>query len=454
MVAWAAILITTAVIALGVAASKGGDGGQTAPAEATGRDWSTLELQARLVFGEYLMDPNPPDEDMDALMKLAENDPSARLRISAIGAAIVGPDAAAQSLRTWATQQRADGVVWSDEVREQMDAVDRLYAGTASDAVRADLQEEWGWFGRLAVAAAPSPDGWPSPTLEAARSAAVMTMMHLLVVVVLWCLGGVVGLVLLVVFVVRAFQGSVQSGMTAGTSHDGLYAETFVIWLVLFRLMLDWAGAMSKDLDASTALVPTLVAFPCSLIALLWPRLRGLPLRNVLDDIGWSSGRGVWREFGAGLMGYLMGIPILVVGLILMLILVWLSGSNTAAAESAHPIIGLLQSDNWLLRGQVLLLAVVLAPILEETMFRGALYRQLRFAPRWRTAVSVLMSAVVTGIIFAIIHPQGVLAVPVLASMGIAFAYAREWRGSLIAPMVMHGTSNGLTMLFVLVLLS
>ena len=108
--AWAAILITTAVIALGVAASKGGDGGQTAPAEATGRDWSTLELQARLVFGEYFIGPKPVDEVMGNLMKLAGNDPSARLRISAVEAAIVGPDAAAQSLRTWVTQQRADGV--------------------------------------------------------------------------------------------------------------------------------------------------------------------------------------------------------------------------------------------------------------------------------------------------------------------------------------------------------
>jgi membrane protease YdiL (CAAX protease family) len=51
-----------------------------------------------------------------------------------------------------------------------------------------------------------------------------------------------------------------------------------------------------------------------------------------------------------------------------------------------------------------------------------------------------------------LIHPQGLLAVPALMSLAIAFSLAREWRGSLIAPMVMHGVSNGAVMALLMVL--
>ena len=95
----------------------------------------------------------------------------------------------------------------------------------------------------------------------------------------------------------------------------------------------------------------------------------------------------------------------------------------------------------------MLMLAVVAAPVVEETMFRGVLYRHLRSATRFqRWGVSVVVSAILTGLIFAAIHPQGVLAIPVLASMGFALALAREWRGSLMVPIMMHALSNGITM--------
>jgi membrane protease YdiL (CAAX protease family) len=56
---------------------------------------------------------------------------------------------------------------------------------------------------------------------------------------------------------------------------------------------------------------------------------------------------------------------------------------------------------------------------------------------------SVLLSAVVLSFIFAVIHPQGLIAVPVLMALAFAFALAREWRVSLIPAMVAHGVSNG-----------
>jgi len=76
-------------------------------------------------------------------------------------------------------------------------------------------------------------------------------------------------------------------------------------------------------------------------------------------------------------------------------------------------------------------------------MFRGVLYRHLRdLTLTWKTWLSVVFSAVLNGLIFAAIHPQGMVAIPVLATLAIGFTFARQWRDSLLAPMTMHAIHN------------
>jgi membrane protease YdiL (CAAX protease family) len=112
------------------------------------------------------------------------------------------------------------------------------------------------------------------------------------------------------------------------------------------------------------------------------------------------------------------------------------------------------QSNPWVWV-QVFLLACVAAPILEETMFRGVLYRHLREATgSWGTWASVAFSAVANGFLFAIIHPQGIVAVPVLMTLGSSFALIREWRETLIPGMCAHGLNNGMALLVLLLLAS
>ena len=55
--------------------------------------------------------------------------------------------------------------------------------------------------------------------------------------------------------------------------------------------------------------------------------------------------------------------------------------------------------------------------------------------------------------LFALVHPQGWLAIPALMSLAFGFAVFREWRGSLLPCMVAHGVSNGLVMLLAVQLL-
>src|SRR5262249_39913843 len=118
-----------------------------------------------------------------------------------------------------------------------------------------------------------------------------------------------------------------------------------------------------------------------------------------------------------------------------------------------HPVTDALLRGGWPGLIGTLFAAAVAAPIVEETMFRGVLYRHLREATgRWGRVWAVLVSGLVGSFVFAATHPQGWLAVPPLMALALAFALAREWRGSLPAPMVAHGLHN--LVLLVLLLLT
>jgi membrane protease YdiL (CAAX protease family) len=77
---------------------------------------------------------------------------------------------------------------------------------------------------------------------------------------------------------------------------------------------------------------------------------------------------------------------------------------------------------------------VVVVAVVEETIFRG--YLILRFTEVTRnTAVAVLLST----IIFSLGHGyEGSAGVVTVGFMGLVFAVIYVWRGSLLAPMVMH----------------
>lgn len=83
----------------------------------------------------------------------------------------------------------------------------------------------------------------------------------------------------------------------------------------------------------------------------------------------------------------------------------------------------------------VLILAGVIAPIVEETVFRGLLYGWLR--ARLGLVAGVALSAAV----FALAHGILIL-VPVLLAYGVLLALIYEWSRSLWPPIVLHGIFN------------
>jgi membrane protease YdiL (CAAX protease family) len=154
-----------------------------------------------------------------------------------------------------------------------------------------------------------------------------------------------------------------------------------------------------------------------------------------------------------------MTIPLVGLGLIATLVLMQMQqllgggggGEFDRTAIPSHPILPLLAEGDIWQRLQALFLASVAAPAVEETVFRGLLYRHLRDATCARGRMrSFLISAVINALVFAVIHPQGLVAVPALMAVAFGLTLAREWRGSLLPPMILHGIHNGILLLLVL----
>jgi membrane protease YdiL (CAAX protease family) len=171
-------------------------------------------------------------------------------------------------------------------------------------------------------------------------------------------------------------------------------------------------------------------------------------------DIGLRFGKQPALEPVIGVATYAMALPLVALGLFVTVMILFFESAlhGGGAADSfqpvhlpSHPVVDYVIRHDWGARLQVLLLASVIAPIVEETMFRGVLYRHLREASaRFGFVLSFLFSATLVSFVFAVIHPQGLEAVPVLMALAFTFCLVREWRGTLVPAMITHAISNGL----------
>ncbi|MHC4520004.1 MAG: lysostaphin resistance A-like protein [Planctomycetota bacterium] len=87
-------------------------------------------------------------------------------------------------------------------------------------------------------------------------------------------------------------------------------------------------------------------------------------------------------------------------------------------------------------------LAVVVAPLIEETVFRGMFQTMIRsyLGRPW-------IAIVVTSVLFVIVH-KNLSHWPALFALALGLGYAYEKSGSLFRPIFMHVFFNGMTMAF------
>jgi membrane protease YdiL (CAAX protease family) len=140
--------------------------------------------------------------------------------------------------------------------------------------------------------------------------------------------------------------------------------------------------------------------------------------------IGWT-----WRQFWQNVaLGVVLFVPFLVVVTLLELAFraLGLSAPPANLPSYLSPSGGLQ-----LALGAVLVIVVAVA---EETIFRG--YLILRFG---QLTNNVIVAVLVSAFIFSLGHGyEGSAGVATVGLVGVALGFLYVWRGSLVAPMVMH----------------
>jgi membrane protease YdiL (CAAX protease family) len=190
------------------------------------------------------------------------------------------------------------------------------------------------------------------------------------------------------------------------------------------------------------------------LVAIIaWPRLRGVPWSRARMDLGWHSGRGVLREMAAGLFGYFAALPLLFLAMAVTVVYMLIRNAMRASrgeppAQPDNAILEIITKAGTAELVLVFLLATVWAPLVEETIFRGGVYRHLR------SRVPMLVAAVISAIAFGVMHGYEFLMLLPVMTLGFSFALIREWRGSLVGSMFVHGLHNATVMCFLLAAMS
>lgn len=451
-------------------------------------DYTVFELQARNILGANELLPGYSKDFYQQAKPLNRGPLGERLRFIVIAGDLAGPGEARKKLGQIRDQLKEWKVKPANEQARLLNALDALYrdyanlhfdAPSVSKSERKLIVQELGWLGELALApkgvssgivpavggvlagatvpkiVAPATPEKRTELLEPAMRTFITFMVAILVAGML----GFLGFAGLVLFVVMIFSGKIKAGVECGITYGNVYAETFALWMIVF-FGLSLAAHFVPE-EVAGELTPAAAAMLLSLIALLWPVLRGVPWRQVRQDIGWTAGRQPLLEPIIGIGSYAMSLPLLVCGIALTALLMWIQGmfdvpgsaSNPFAPGGypAHPIVEKLAHGDLLEKFKIIFLASIVAPIVEETMFRGVLYRHMREGTcRLGRVMSIFLSGTIVSFVFAIIHPQGWVAVPALMSLAYGFTIAREWRGTLIPSMVAHGLSNGLVTMMVI----
>lgn len=145
-----------------------------------------------------------------------------------------------------------------------------------------------------------------------------------------------------------------------------------------------------------------------------------------------------WTDVGLAPVGYIVSILIAAGLTALFNMMTWFNASEAQDLGYSYYMQG------WE-RGLAFIMLAVIAPIVEEIIFRGWLYGKLRIKiPKW---VAIL----VTSLLFGLIHLQWNVGITVFA-MSVVNCILREVTGTIYAGMLVHMLNNGIAFYLVYVM--
>jgi len=404
-----------------------------------------LEITSRMVIGEANLllrastgattqaaTDRQKQRMVAAIDKAAVSAPDKLNEVAVIGE-LLGSERALAKVAAIRPQLAANPSLTSDA-----DTLHDIYmhgTGSISAGAKDGLLQRHGWFGQLALSfGQPTNDPARQTLMDAATQSTIIMGLAGVALLVLV----LTGLVLLILGIVFLSIGHLRLAYRpAPPLGPPVYLETFALWLLMWFIVAFIWKLLRVQLSSGVS--ETIMAIFSGAVA-LWPLWRGWSGPRLREELGWHTGRGALWEIGAGLVGYIAGLPIIAIGFSITALLV-----NKSESHPTHPIVREIARGGPLEILGIYLAACVLAPPLEETMFRGALYGHLR------RSSGFFVSAIIVSFLFAAIHPQGWTVIPLLGSIAIVLAMLREWRGSLLASMTGHALNNAFGVTLVLV---
>lgn len=349
----------------------------------------------------------------------------------------------------------SDKDIQSETLAGDIDLVRAMLVDGPESLAAADgdrLVQHHGWFARLAMSRGKGANDPERRQLLAGGGLVLGVAGLVLTLLIVGVLGG---LGCSITAIVMAMQGKLTRWFTPPSPGGSVYLEMVVVLIACFlgmKLLVPLVLHLAGVTEGNTQITVSL-GFQWSLVLVLfWPLLRGVDVSRWRGDLGLHAGRGVFREVGAGLFMYLAGLPLLgvAVGLSVVMMLLKQVVSQAMFGEDAapphNPLLDLITSAT---PGQLALfasLAVIWAPLVEETVFRGALYRHVR------SRVGIAAGVVVSALVFGLMHGYEILMLGPVISLGVVFALMREWRSSLIPSIVAHAMHNATVTLVLLML--
>lgn len=377
--------------------------------------------------------------------------PHERMRAAIVAAELVDADEALARLdaeAVWLDEiDAAMDEAYARDLRTDLELLRRVYLGEElAQADRERLIAHHGWHGELALSYGLDDE---DPRREPLIDGGLVLMAGLVGFGALAVAALVAGVVLFVVLCVKLGTGSLRMRFVRPARGGSVYLETFAVFVGLF-LVLQVASAWLEGRVPEAGLYGLQWVV---LLAIFWPLVRGVNVARWRSDMGLVAPEGIFREIGAGLVVYLAALPVYVVAALVSLGLVIVRGMVTqsmaggeevvAEPPMSNPVFEMLEASDLVTMVVLGTLVTVWAPLVEEGVMRGALYRHLR------GRFGFVVSAVVSALLFGALHQYDVLMLLPVVSLGVMFAFVREWRGSLVGCIAAHAAHN--TSIFLLV---
>ena len=217
-----------------------------------------------------------------------------------------------------------------------------------------------------------------------------------------------------------------------------IHALHVILVTLLFAAPVLFQGPKQPTPSQTTLLFgPLLYALVCLLLVSFCLAMTRVTFRGAFTSKGCTAG----RALGKGVLYGLAAIPPVIL----------LSHVMATCTEALGYEPRLQEVFNWLNDGTVsagtrafiMVAAIIIAPVTEETLFRGILFPALLKSRAFASA------ALVSGLYFALVHFHAPSLLPLLA-LSLAFSGAYAATGSLLTPIVMHALFNTVSLLLFL----